>query len=102
MKKSYNSVVISCPEIVENGTYTVQTGDISTEVIMDGLIYGQGFEFGGRRPGFGNREKPEGMPDFKNGEKPEGMPDFKNGEKPEELPDSKDENSSQERASNKL
>ena len=114
MKKSYNSVVISCPEITENGTYTVQTGDISTEVVMDGLIYGQGFEFGGRRPGFGNGEKPEGMPDlkngekpegmtdFKNGEKPEGMPDFKNGEKPEELPDSKDENSSQERASKGL
>jgi hypothetical protein len=50
MEKSYNSVVISCPEIVDGGTYTVVMGDTSTEVTMDGLIYGSGFGMGG---GFG-------------------------------------------------
>jgi hypothetical protein len=43
MEKRYNSVVISCPDIVDGGTYTVQMGDNSTEVTMDGLIYGSGF-----------------------------------------------------------
>jgi hypothetical protein len=50
MEKSYNSVVISCPEIVDGGTYTVVMGETSTEVKMDGLIYGSGFGMGG---GFG-------------------------------------------------
>jgi hypothetical protein len=50
MEKRYNSVVISCPDIVDGGTYTVQMGDNSTEVTMDGLIYGSGFGMGG---GFG-------------------------------------------------
>jgi hypothetical protein len=50
MEKRYNSVVISCPEIVDGGTYTVTMGDNSTEVTMDGLIYGNGFMMGG---GFG-------------------------------------------------
>jgi hypothetical protein len=50
MDKRYNSVVISCPEIVDGGTYTVTMGDNSTEVTMDGLIYGNGFMMGG---GFG-------------------------------------------------
>jgi hypothetical protein len=50
MEKRYNSVVISCPGIVDGDTYTVQMGDNSTEVTMDGLIYGSGFGMGG---GFG-------------------------------------------------
>jgi hypothetical protein len=50
MEKRYNSVVISCPDIVDGGTYTVQMGDNSTEVTMDGLIYGSSFGMGG---GFG-------------------------------------------------
>jgi hypothetical protein len=48
MEKQYNSVVISCPEIVDGGTYTVEMGDSSTEVTMDGLIYGDGFSGGMR------------------------------------------------------
>jgi hypothetical protein len=47
MEKRYNSVVISCPDIVDGGTYTVEMGDNSTEVTMDGLIYGDGFGMGG-------------------------------------------------------
>lgn len=70
MEKSYNSVVISCPEIKDGGLYTVRTGDVSTEITMDGPVYGNGFGFGGGRPE-GMRERP----DFENGEKPEGMPE---------------------------
>lgn len=93
MKKSYNSVVISCPEIKDGGSYTVKTGEISTEITMDGLVYGSGGGFGGgRHGGFQNGERPEGMPkpyDFENGGRPEGMPeppDFENGERPEGMP----------------
>jgi hypothetical protein len=75
MEKSYNSVVISCPEIVDGGTYTVSMGDNTTEVTMDGLIYGSGFgmgqggfggggfkndDFGGKR---GNRDEMPDKPD---------------------------------------
>lgn len=87
MKKSYNSVTISCPEIKADGSYTVKMGENTVDVAMEGLIYGQGFSFGGGKREFGNGEKPEGMPDFPNGERPEGMPDFPNGEKPEGMPD---------------
>lgn len=85
MERDYNSVVVSCPEIEEGSSYTVQTGEVTTEVVMDGLVYGEGFGFGfgggrsefqGGRPDFGNGERPEGMPeppDFENGERPEGM-----------------------------
>jgi hypothetical protein len=55
MKKSYNSVVISCPEITDGSTYTVMTGDTSTEVTMDGLIYGAGLG-GGMRGGHMNMD----------------------------------------------
>lgn len=47
MKKNYNSVVISCPEIEDGGSYTVKTGETTTEVTMDGLIYGETSAFGG-------------------------------------------------------
>lgn len=91
MKKSYNSVTISCPEIKSNGSYTVKMGENAVDVAMDGLIYGQGFSFGGGKRGFGSGkrqgERPEGMPDFPDGEKTEGMPDFPDGEKPGEHPE---------------
>ena len=55
--KSYNNVVISCPEIVDGATYTVTCGDYSTEVTMDGLIYGSDsmnfMTMGGGFGGFG-------------------------------------------------
>lgn len=83
MEKSYNSVVISCPQIKDGGSYTVKTDEISTEITMDGLIYGDGFGFGGGRQG--------GNPHFQNGERPEGKPEpgeFRNGERPEGMPES--------------
>ena len=55
-EKSYGSVVISLPEILQGGTYTLTAGSTSTEITMDSLIYGAGGGFGGKgggRGGFG-------------------------------------------------
>lgn len=76
MQKSYNSVVISCPEIQIGETYAIITGEISTSVTMDGLIYGESGGFGGGRQEFRKGERPEGMsehPEFKERERPEGV-----------------------------
>jgi hypothetical protein len=72
MEKRYNSVVISCPEIVDGGTYTVEMGDTSTEVTMDGLIYGDGFGMGG---GFGGGHGGDGMRGDRGGDKNMEQPD---------------------------
>lgn len=76
MDKDYNSVVISCPEIVEGGIYTLKMGTEETQITMDGLIYGEGKgSFGGGSGGMkgGHGGKPKGeMPDgeMPNGERP--------------------------------
>ena len=57
--KTYNSVLITCPEIKQGETYTIACGDTTAEVTMDELIYGDGkgqmgmggFNFGGGRGG---------------------------------------------------
>lgn len=70
MQKSYNSVVVSTPEIKAGSSYTVKTGDLSTAVTMEGLIYGEGGGFGGGRQGFKKGEHPERKPepsDFQEG-----------------------------------
>ena len=64
MQKSYNSVVISTPEIQAGSSYTVKTGDLSTAVTMEGLIYGEGGGFGGGRQGFKTGERPERKPEL--------------------------------------
>lgn len=56
-KKNYSSVVVSCPEIVLNGKYTISANGTQTEVEMTSLIYGEsnGFgNFGGGGFGGGN------------------------------------------------
>jgi hypothetical protein len=53
--KSYNSVVISVPDLEVGSTYTLTTGDVTTDVEMESLIQGSedmGGGFGGGR-GFG-------------------------------------------------
>ncbi len=40
-EKAYNSVVISSPDIKEDATYTLATGDITNTVTMSSLIYGE-------------------------------------------------------------
>lgn len=41
--KSFSSVVVSCPELVKGGVYTISTGDSHTEVALKELRYGKSF-----------------------------------------------------------
>ncbi len=51
--KTYSSAVISTPEVVEGGTYTVTAGGQSQEVTMTSLIYGSGGGMGAMGGGSG-------------------------------------------------
>lgn len=64
--QSFNYVIFSSPDITANGTYTLTVGNDSTEIVMNGTIYGSGGGFGmggfgggmgdmpgGKNPGFG-------------------------------------------------
>ena len=53
--QAFSSVVISCPGLEADGTYTVTTGTSSTEVTLDGLLYGSGGGMGHGGMGGGNR-----------------------------------------------
>lgn len=61
--KSYNCVVLSCPELAVGNTYTVSAGEQSKEATMDSLIYGETKGMGGPggmgRPD-GDMEVPDG------------------------------------------
>lgn len=63
-EKTYNSVVLSCPEIQVGRTYMVVMGDETAEVEMTETIYGSGMGFGGHggRDGFGGKGGPGGKP----------------------------------------
>lgn len=84
IEKGYNSVVVSCPEISESGTYVLKMGTEETQITMDGLIYGEGHGSGGFGGGHGGMKGGDGMPH--RGGKPNGeIPDGKmppDGEKP--------------------
>ncbi len=41
-EKSYDCIIVSCPELTEGSTYTLTTGNSSTELTMDSLVYGSG------------------------------------------------------------
>lgn len=73
-QKAYSSVVISCPELVQGETYTLNAGGTSTQITMDSLIYGETGGFGGGRGGM--------MPD---GTAPNGTPP--DGTAPNTAPD---------------
>lgn len=45
-EKKYDCVLISCPELALNGTYTLKAGNHSEEVTLTELIYGEGFDGG--------------------------------------------------------
>lgn len=49
--KTYNSVVISCPGLVQGGTYTVSACGQNSSVTLSSLIYGSGMGGGGGQPG---------------------------------------------------
>ena len=78
-EKSYNCVVLSCPEIADGETYTVEAGGQNYTVTMDGLFYGSGGFGGGMmggkdgsRGGMGGVQ-PGGLPeDGQHGTPPDG------------------------------
>lgn len=81
--KSYNSAVISCPEITEGKSYTILLGEESQTIQMDGVVYGAGEEAmggfgGGMRGGNDKRQMPEGEAFDENRRMPEGMEPPKN------------------------
>lgn len=59
--QAFSSVVISCPGLEADGTYTVTAGTSSTEVTLDGLLYGSSgmnHPMGGMGGNRGNRGEP--------------------------------------------
>lgn len=60
---SFQTVVISTPDITSDGTYTLTVGDTTREITMSGYIYGSGMGGGnhpGRNGGFGGGNRPDG------------------------------------------
>lgn len=95
----FNSLVVSCPEMVQGGKYVVYVGSEEYEITLEDLIYGKGFGgFGGGMrgmPGSGERGERPSMPEggrmgqppaFEDGELP---PVFDDGEEREagEMPE---------------
>lgn len=83
--KTFSNVVVTAPEIVAGGTYTVTAGTYSETITMDGLLYGSGGGMfggmggmnmgGGRGNGGGkNRADREDVPAMPEGEVPQ-MPE---------------------------
>lgn len=71
--KTYANVVVTCPGIVDGGTYTLTAGTYTEGIVMDGLLYGEGMEMGGMFFG-GHGERDDSRKDFGKGERPE-MPE---------------------------
>ena len=65
-KKAFSSVLISCPDLVQGESYTLTSGESSTQITLDSLIYGEsgglGGGFGGGRGGMApGGTAPDGM-----------------------------------------
>ncbi|MDE7327118.1 MAG: carbohydrate-binding domain-containing protein [Lachnospiraceae bacterium] len=102
--KSFRSIVISDPSIVKGSSYTIETGEETTEVVMEETTYGTSQGMGGFHGGFNRPDKNDGRkPDREgfndrdkkaspDGENPPALPDmgkegFPDGENPPALPD---------------
>ena len=90
--KDYQSVVVSTPELVSGGTYTVTAGEQTEEVTLTGMatnsngIWGPGGGRPGRPDGFGNGDPGEMTPP--DGAGPGGQPPAGDqGKEPGQLPD---------------
>lgn len=57
--REYNSVVISCAELEEGATYTLNTGETATEVTLSSLVYSNGQSQGRQPGGMQNGQKPD-------------------------------------------
>lgn len=64
--REYNSVVISCAELEEGATYTLNTGETATEVTLSSLVYSNGQSQGRQPGGMQNGQKSD-----QNGQKPD-------------------------------
>lgn len=83
---SFQTVVISTPDITSDGTYTLTVGDSTQEITMSGYIYGSGMGGGmggGNRPGgnggFGGGNRPDGNNQGFGGGNPPDMNGGQNG-----------------------
>lgn len=83
---TYNSVVVSCPEMKQGETYQLTAGTDNVSITMTSLIEGGGMGFGG--PGGGMGDKKPNRGDFN----PEDMPERPNrGDfDPEDMPERPD------------
>lgn len=54
--KSYNNIIISCPEMSKGNTYTVKYASASTEITLTDTVYGQGSGMPGGNMGGGNKD----------------------------------------------
>ena len=57
--RDYNSVVISCADLEEGATYTLNTGETATEVTLSSLVYSNGQSQGGQPGGMQNGKMPD-------------------------------------------
>ncbi|WP_455194662.1 hypothetical protein [Eubacterium ramulus] len=57
--REYNSVVLSCADLEEGATYTLNTGETATEVTLSSLVYSNGQSQGGQPGGIQNGQKPD-------------------------------------------
>lgn len=82
-ESGFNSLVVSCPEMVQGGKYVVYVGSEEYEITLEDLIYGKGFGgFGGRMRGMpGNGERGE-RPSMPEGGRMGQPPAFEDGELP--------------------
>lgn len=79
-KKEYQSVVISTPDLIKNGNYTLVCGDQTAEITLSEIVTSNGNAEGGRPDGGtgGKGEQPEGGPTQggpTQGEPPVGLPE---------------------------
>lgn len=91
-EKSYNCVLVSCPALIQGGTYTVNAGGKTDTITLDTLIYGNSFGMGGfggmgGRPGGngnigGRPEDNGGMGEFPGGND-NGRGEFKKSKEPD-------------------
>lgn len=58
-ESSFRSVVVSCPQLQQGGTYILTAGDSDTEITLESLIYGGRGGFEDRR-GFREERRPPG------------------------------------------
>lgn len=73
-ESAFNSVVVSSPEMVQGGVYTISAGEEEQSVTLENLIYGSGMGgfMPGRGSGWGGRGGHGNQPP-EMGERPEGM-----------------------------